>query len=217
MTPTHTPVKSSAQQIKRSGNGEDTLLLAGCFCPPHAGHFANLEKHIDEVDKVVIAVYNPEKTRHGVPVKVSVEIWKVYLDELLTDLQRQKVELIVCNEDDDVFTCGVNFALESNVESGKRKPRYLNVLVGSDYTPARVKQLGKRLDGSIDKFEKKKRTSSGIYVNMFVTQRIQDLSATEFISCLQDLLFPNCKQFLPPGLAPATKRDIVQYIRDNLN
>jgi len=67
------------------------VYYKGCFCPPHAGHFNQVNILLQYTNVKVIIHQKGGKSRHGVSKEINRQIWKYYIQKLLP---KERVNLV---------------------------------------------------------------------------------------------------------------------------
>lgn len=170
------------EQIKESEQEKNVLLMGGCFCPPHKGHFEMLKNNITWYDRAYIFLWNAGGQRHGFTQDENYNIWTYYID-LLHDDQVDKVHIRKLRpaSGHPVIT-----GIRDNMRHYRRmadKGKIVNftILLGSDYTVNRVDREIKTVLGiNNDKID-------NINVDFRIINRNEedDISATAFVDALK--------------------------------
>ena len=106
------------------------MLYGGCFCPPHKGHFAILEKNLKSYDAIYIFVWGKGVSRHGYSATVNAKIWDLFLQTLPLKDQLKVHIVITPHDNSNPLIAGVKIILPL---LEKQNPIKLHAKLGSDY------------------------------------------------------------------------------------
>jgi hypothetical protein len=107
------------------------MLYGGCFCPPHKGHFAIVEKNLKNYDAIYIFIWGKGISRHGYSATVNAKLWDLYLQTLPVKDQA-KVHLVSTpNDNSNPLVAGVKIILPL---LEKQNPIKIHAKMGSDYS-----------------------------------------------------------------------------------
>lgn len=170
------------EQIKASEQEKNVLLMAGCFCPPHKGHFEMLKNNISWYDRAYIFLWNAGVySRHGFTQDENYNLWKYYIDLLPAD-QVDKIHIVKLRiaSGHPVIT-----GIQDNMRhyfrmADKGKIVNFTILLGSDYTEPKIAPIKANLEINNDKID-------NINVDFRIINRNEedDISATAFVDALK--------------------------------
>ena len=198
--------------IETSEQEKNVLLMAGCFCPPHKGHFEMLKNNITLYDRAYIFLWNAGGQRHGFTQDENYNLWTYYID-LLHDDQVDKVHIRKLRpaSGHPVIT-----GIRDNMRHYRRmadKGKIVNftILLGSDYTEPRIAPIKANLEINDDKM-------GNINVAFRIINRNEedDISATAFVDALKQEI--DYDKYLPDEIHEQENsqiKDKVKLIFDN--
>ena len=196
----------SVKELKKRTKDKIILSFAGCFCPPHVGHYNMVDTAISKIkpDIVQIQIVNSnEDTRHGTPLEHSIQTWKKW-GKVLSE--KYGVDMYVSHffqRNLLLYDGGAEFIkayIQANVWEGEQMPK--------EYRRNPLQQ--KSLDNMVPYFLKGvPRDFKGYYA--YHIQREGDLSATNFIKCLKDLEM-DCLMYVPNDVKD--KKAYINEIRE---
>jgi len=196
----------SVEQLKERTKDKVILSIAGCFCPPHAGHYNLVDTAISKIkpDIVIInSVNRNENPRHGTPLSHTLKTWKNWGNILS---KKHNVDLYIPNDyiNDLVWGGGAEYIkayVQTDVWEGKEMPREYR------RNPLQQSSLENK---SLSFLYKVPRDFKGYYI--YHIQREGDLSATAFVKCLKDLQ-SDCLMYVPNDVKD--KKAYIDDIRKN--
>ena len=182
------------QEIEISEQEKNILLMAGCFCPPHKGHFEMLRNNIIDNDRAYVFIWDGGGYRHGFYPDENLYLWSNYIKLLPAD-QVDKVHLIKLDRAEDIHPVitgikhNMNHYFKMALEGKKIN---FNILLGSDYTKERVSEIKDKLEIKDDKI-------NGIINVSFkiIERRTDGISATNFV---RSLTYRDFGEYLPDEL-----------------
>jgi len=195
----------STEELRKYTAGKIVLRIAGCFCPPHIGHYNLVDTIISKIKPAIVNISTTNRSsnpRHGTPVEHTIKTWKDWskilsakygVDFYISDFYNDKL----------IYDGGSQFIkafISTNVWEGEKMPE--------EYRKNPLRQ--KSLEGmSLAFLNKVPRDFKGYYIYNF--QREGDFSATQFTKCLKDL-GRDCLMYVPDDV-----QDKSFYIREIRN
>lgn len=193
--------KMNNNQFEEYTINKTILIISGCFCPPHAGHYNMVNSVIKKAkpDIVIIETTNRKcNARHGVPLEHSLATWKEW------------GKIIQNKLDVDVLVYPFFEAYELFDFISPNVKKIISVKSFEKDIPANIKHNSiTRVDTktfSEGMFERVPR--SKIYNLNNIRQG--NLSATKFTKCLKDFL-QDCHEYVPDDVK--NKTSYVKNIR----
>lgn len=121
----------SPADLQKIPRAKRIMLYGGCFCPPHKGHFAIVEKNLKSYDAIYIFVWGKGVSRHGYPAAVNAQLWDLYLQTLSAKDQAKVHVVITPNASTNPLVAGIKLVLPV---LEKQNPMKLHAKMGSDYS-----------------------------------------------------------------------------------
>lgn len=161
--------------------GKNFSLMAGCFCPPHKGHYKTFKDSIlnFNLDVLIIQSFNhvkPKNTRHGTPLEHTIRVLEMYARQLMAEIEG--VEVYVVPIDGTKLTTmwwmtpeinkyyDINYIDDPSSTSFNKEPR-------------KLADFGKAFYPQLRQYEDK-------YVEIRILRENDGLSATKFTQCLEN-------------------------------
>jgi hypothetical protein len=72
------------------------VYFHGCFCPPHIGHFNEVDNVI-KYPNVRVVLNQGGRNRHGVPKHTNYKIWEYYISKCFTEDEISRIDHIQYN------------------------------------------------------------------------------------------------------------------------
>ena len=197
----------SLEERKEFFTNKRVLTFSGCFCPPHAGHYALIENVVTKVKPdvlIVSSVNSNDNPRHGTPLSHTKETWNKW------------GEILANKYNIDYFFNDMESRFSFDGSLAKIKEFIdINTYEGNQRVPEKFKinpVENKTLEGfSLSYLKGVPRDFKGYYI--YHIQRSGDLSATAFTKCLKDLT-QDCLQFVPTDLSNHDKYEYIRNIRE---
>lgn len=190
-------------QFEELSRGKTLLMVTGCFCPPHAGHYGLVKSAIAKIkpDIVVIRSTNgPRGTRHGTPVSHTLETWRDW-GKIFSRQYGVYVYVTSFAADTDVlWKSDPKILIELEVYEGREMP--------SKYIDAPMESTS--FEGKSTAFFAKMHKSKDNYFRYHI-KREGKLSATRFTKCLKNLT-KDCLKYVPEDVE--NRADYVKSIRE---
>lgn len=200
------------EQIKSSEQEKNVLLMGGCFCPPHKGHFEMLKNNITWFDRAYIFIWNAGAQRHGFTQDENYNLWTYYIDLLPAD-QVDKIHIVKLRpaSGHPVITGIRDNMRHYHRMADEEKIVNFTILLGNDYTQARVEEIKTILKINDDKM-------GNINVVFRIINRNEEdaISATAFVVALKQGI--DYDKYLPDEIHEQENsqiKDKVKLIFDN--
>nr|QBK86642.1 MAG: cytidylyltransferase-like protein [Marseillevirus LCMAC102] len=188
--------KRFQREYKKLHRETSYLIYAGCFCPPHKGHYDVIKKYVDSYDNIYIFIWDPEESRHGVPAKMNQKVWKTWAQKLGTN-----VHIILVDENDNPLLFSQNWVVNHVAENSK-----ITFMVGSDYTEKRIENLQ-------NSFEDIAKMQNKYYPNASYKQLTRSkYSATDFVKCLKNPV-KSCENYIPEEMGKEWGKEYINKLR----
>jgi len=189
----------NAQEFEALSRGKTILQVTGCFCPPHAGHYAFVNSSIAKIKPDIVVIWTVNRNeypRHGTPLNHTLETWRSW-GKIFS--RKYGVDIFVTSEPYDVvWMADAKMLIIVNVHEGDMPAEYLaNPMTAKSWGDMSMAYFRKMRSGKDNYFE-------------FNIKREGDLSATNFTKCLKDLS-KDCLEYVPEDLS---NEDRIQYVRN---
>jgi hypothetical protein len=192
----------NAKEFEDASRGKTILMIAGCFCPPHAGHYGFVNSSIVKVKPDIVVIWTMNRNeypRHGSPLDHTLETWRSW-GKIFS--RKYGVDIFVTSAPYDiVWGADAKMLIEVEVYEG-------DMPAGISPNSMTAKSWG---DKSMAYF-KKMRSREGNYFDFHI-KREGNLSATNFTKCLKDLT-KDCLEYVPEDLRGEDRVEYVKNIRE---
>ena len=176
----------------------------GCFCPPHAGHFATASEYLKYPNVQVIIHQMGTERRHGVPKRLNRQIWKFYIKRLL---DARRIDLLYYS------TMDKSSLLQNH--PWIKKADVIVLLKGDEYSDVKKtnNEVYKRYRNLLSIYG---RTNKRLEI-VYGTRNHEKLSATTLVKRLLEYkqrLIPlyNLYEFFPKGLSIGDKNFLIKIL-----
>lgn len=193
----------SEEQFEELTRGKTLLLVSGCFCPPHAGHYGLIKSAIAKIrpDIVVIQSTNNEEekySRHGTPLSHTLRTWKEWAK--IFSRQYGVYVYVASIYDNILWKSDPKVLIELDVTEGGDFPAtYIN-------NPMESVNFENKSSAYFTKMHKGKNNYF-----LYHIKRKGKISATKFTKCLKDLT-KDCIKYVPEDIN--NRAEYVKNIRE---
>ena len=109
------------------------MIFAGCFCPPHIGHFNVIKKNYRKFDEVNICIWGGGEGRHGIPTDTSKQIWEMYVNSLQNN---DHIHIDITSSGSQPWIGCIDLIKDHMFEGDT-----VTIFVGSDYSRRRIRDI----------------------------------------------------------------------------
>ena len=188
-------------------SGKTVGLMSGCFCPPHKGHFQTIYDacHNYNIDILFLRTQNnavKDRSRHGLPLSVSLTLLNIYAKHIYSKLGTQ---IIISPED---IPWNINPSMDKllmiDVIEIDGEPRE------EDIEKAKDIEKSNALEGTSRNFLKNfdKVNNNKVFKAVLFRNKQTGLSATSFVKTMKKLLVDSAS-FLPDELSDSEKYGLI--------
>lgn len=192
----------NAREFEELSRGKTILMVTGCFCPPHAGHYGFVKSSIAKVKPDIVVIWTVNRNeypRHGTPLSHTLETWRSW-GKILS--RKYGVDIFVTSEPYEVvWYADAKMLINVEVHEGD---------IPEGVVPNSV--TAKSWGNMSMAYFRKMRTRGDNYFEFHI-KREGDLSATQFTKCLKDLT-KDCLKYVPEDLEGEDKLEYVKNIRE---
>ena len=140
------------------------MIFAGCFCPPHVGHFDVVKRNYRKFDEVNICIWGGGEDKHGIPTNISKQIWEMYVSSLQGN---DHIHIDVVSEQFEPWIGCVNLIKEHMLDGDE-----VTIFVGNDYSQRRIQNVQIDVENLIN--------NRNVFINVERVERSR-YSASNFI------------------------------------
>ena len=187
--------------------GKTVGLMSGCFCPPHKGHFQAIYDacHKYNIDILFLRTQNSpnkDRSRHGLPLSVSLTLLCIYAKYIYSKLG---TEIIISPED---IPWNINSSMDKllmiDVIEVDGEPKEEHIKAAKDIQ--KINALEGTTRNFLINFDKV--NNNKVFKVVLFRNKETGISATSFVKSMKRLLVDSAS-FLPDGLSESEKYGLI--------